>query len=79
MGDPIAQYNIGVMFENGKGIEQDYKKAQNWYKRSAEQDNIEAAYALGSIYYKGKGLEKNNEEAFKWFKIAAEKMNQFWN
>ena len=73
MGDPIAQYNIGVMFENGKGIEQDYKIAQNWYKRSAEQDNIEAAYALGSIYYKGKGLEKNNEEAFKWFKIAAEK------
>ena len=51
------------MFENGKGIEQDYKIAQNWYKRSAEQDNIEAAFALGSIYYKGKGLEKNNEEA----------------
>ena len=37
-GDADAQYNLGFMYYNGKGVEQDYKKAYEWYSKSAEQD-----------------------------------------
>jgi TPR repeat protein len=36
-GDRIAQCNIGVLYEAGIGVPQDFKKAANWYRKSAEQ------------------------------------------
>jgi hypothetical protein len=34
-GDSKAQYSLGEMYENGKGVPQDYGKAMQWYKASA--------------------------------------------
>ena len=31
-GNSEAQYNLGAMFENGDGLEQDIEKANEWYK-----------------------------------------------
>ena len=36
-GYDIAQYNLGVMYENGQGVPQDYKEAVKWYRLAAEQ------------------------------------------
>ena len=36
-GDAEAQNNLGSMYFHGKGVELDYKKAVEWYIRSAEQ------------------------------------------
>ena len=33
-GDAKAQYNLGVMYDNGKGVTQDYKEAVKWYRKS---------------------------------------------
>jgi TPR repeat protein len=35
--DASAQYNLGVMYENGQGVPQDYKTAVKWYRLAAEQ------------------------------------------
>ena len=32
--NPIAQYYMGLMYENGRGINQNKVKAFNWYKKS---------------------------------------------
>jgi len=41
-GDAFAQYNLGMMYENGEGVPQDYKTAVKWYKLAAEQGNADA-------------------------------------
>ena len=32
-----AQYNLGVMYENGQGVAQDYTEAVKWYRKGADQ------------------------------------------
>jgi len=36
-GDALAQNNLGVMYENGQGVPQDYKEAVKWYTKAAEE------------------------------------------
>ncbi len=36
-GDAEAQYELGEMYEKGQGIEQNYAKALEWYRKAAEQ------------------------------------------
>lgn len=74
-GSPEAQYNLGWMYTNGKGVIQDYKEAKNWYLKSAEQGLAEAQLEVGLIYNKGQGVIKDYEEAGKWFVKSAEQGN----
>ena len=34
-----AQNNLGVMYDSGRGVPQDYKTAVKWYRLAAEQGN----------------------------------------
>jgi len=34
---PVAQYNLGVRYDNGQGVPQDYKQAVYWFSKAAEQ------------------------------------------
>ena len=36
-GLAMAQYNLGVMYSQGRGVPQDYKQAFKWYAKAAEQ------------------------------------------
>ena len=36
-GNPLAQYEIGVMYEHGWGVEQNFEEARNWLLKSADQ------------------------------------------
>ena len=36
-GDADAQFNLGVMYRKGQGMEQDYKEAFKWWKKAADQ------------------------------------------
>jgi uncharacterized protein len=38
-GNANAQYNLGVMYDNGDGVVQDYAEAVKWYRLAAEQGN----------------------------------------
>ena len=50
-----AQYNLGVMYGNGKGVAKDYSKAIKWWNLAADQGNGKAQYNLGLMHEKGKG------------------------
>ena len=67
-----AQYNLGVMYENGKGVTQDLKEAVKWYRKSAEQGTAMAQYNLGVMYENGKGVTQDFKEAVKWYRQSAE-------
>ena len=41
-GDADAQYNLGFMYDNGKGVIEDDKEAVKWYRLAAEQSHAKA-------------------------------------
>ena len=52
---PDIRYQLGICYEGGRGVRQDFKKAVGWYQKAAEQGNADAAKALDA-------LRKGNEE-----------------
>ena len=63
---------MGVSYRDGKGIQQDYKKAFDWFKKSAEQGYAAAQFEIGFCYRTGKGIQQDYKKAFEWFKKSAE-------
>jgi TPR repeat protein len=57
-GNPIAQYKLGVFYEEGLP-EPNYLMAKEWYLLACDGNHTGALYRLGVIYEEGKGVEKN--------------------
>ncbi len=53
------------------GVEQDYKKALEWYEKAADLGNTSGMNQIGYLYYYGSGVEQSNEKALEWFDKAA--------
>ena len=49
-GDAPAQFNLGLMYDNGQGVPQDDKTAVKWYRLAAEQGVAVAQFNLGFMY-----------------------------
>jgi hypothetical protein len=71
-GDAVAQYRLGAMYAEGRGVVQDDAAALTWFRRSANQGNAEAQYNVGASYAEGVGVGRDEGEAAKWFRRAAE-------
>jgi TPR repeat protein len=71
LGDVEAQYNLGVMFDEGAGVEQDLSAAATWFRKAAEQGFVDAQTNLGIMYYHGQGVRRDVAEAAHWFHMAA--------
>jgi len=70
-GNADAQFTLGLMYREGKGVPQDVKEATAWLSKAAEQGQTEAQENLGLSYAKGLGVERDWVQADKWFGIAA--------
>ena len=70
-GDAAAQYNLGVMYDNGEGVAEDDIKAVAWYQKAADQGYAGAQTNLGWMYVKGKGVTKDAVKAVAWYQKAA--------
>ncbi len=71
-GDAKAQTELADRYRDGKGIDQDYTKAVEWYRKAAEQGDVVGQRRLGVRYLQGQGIEKDSKEAFYWCNKAAE-------
>ena len=71
-GDAMAQCNLGISYDIGEGVEQDYAMAVEWYRKAAEQGNTQAQCNLGVMYEFGQGVEQDYETAVEWYRKAAE-------
>jgi len=71
-GDAEAQYNLGVLYLEGRGVERNPEQAHGWFLRAAEKGHLEAQYNLGHMALSGMGMEKNTEQALHWWRQAAE-------
>ena len=67
-----AQYNIGILYMKGLGVEKNEKTAFIWYKRSAANGNTDAMYNLGTMYNQGRVVVRSTKDAVKWWRKSAE-------
>jgi len=70
-GKTTAQYELGLMYYEGQGVEQNYKEAFKWFKVSAKKGLPDAQFYLGLMYYEGKSVARNYSNAFYLFLSAA--------
>src|ERR1700722_13296639 len=61
--DPHMQFELGVRFANGHGVEKDEKKAVEWYQKAAVSQHLEALLCLIDCFEKGRGVDKNLDKA----------------
>jgi peptidoglycan hydrolase-like protein with peptidoglycan-binding domain len=72
-GDPRAQDQLGVMYEEGQGLTRDDVNAVYWYEKAAAQDYPPAQLNLARMYRNGKGVTQDESKAVYWYTKAAEK------
>ena len=69
-GSPEAQFNLGLMYFHGHGVERDLQEAAHWYRMSADRGYAKAQFSLGDMYDQGLGIEQNEIQAHLWFNLA---------
>lgn len=69
-GHAKAQYQLGMLYLFGKGVEADTAQGISWLKQAANNGAYGAANELGQIYLSGKGVAIDEKEAVKWLELA---------
>ena len=70
-GDAQAQANLGLMYNIGDGVKQDYKHAYYWYEKAAAQGNVNSQFNIGSLYNNGDGVKQDYKQTAFWYEKAA--------
>ncbi len=69
-GHAEAQFDLGILYAQGLGVQRDLSEAAKWYRKAAEQGNAEAEFALGQMYSRGWGAPRDNTDAIRWMQMA---------
>ena len=77
-GDPDAQYSLGQLYEDGRGVPQDYSLAAAWYRVACENRPDyggagEGCNSLAILYEEGKGVPKSAVKAYMYYAIQDER------
>jgi len=67
-----AQFQLGCLYRDGRGLKEDPKRAYELYKLAADQGHYDAQYNLGHMYAAGEGVLQSDSLAFKYFKFSAD-------
>ena len=74
-GNAVAQFALGLLYNDGSGVPQDYAEALKWYRKAAEQGHADAQAMLGFVYDDGLGVPQDYVQAHKWYNIAASRFS----
>ena len=80
-GESAAEFALGTLYDPifnfSKLAASDVNVALSWYRKSAAQENIDAARVLGIHYRDGSGVAADGKVALQWFRKAAEAGDAF--
>lgn len=71
--ESIRLYNLGIDYEVGIGMEEDFEKAFEKFKQAAKEGSAQAIFRISQYYKYGIVVEQNIDEYFKFLKYASEK------
>jgi hypothetical protein len=69
-GVTSAEYNLGVMYDLGQGVERNYPEALKWYRKAAGQGYAGAICNIGILYYNAQGVERDMAQSYAWFSLC---------
>lgn len=81
-GDLTSCYYLGLLYEQGEGVEQSLEKAAELFAQAVDSGNmsatgvVEAEYELAVLYEQGSGVEQDLEKAIELYTDAAQYENQ---
>ena len=67
-----SQCGLGILYEQGRGVERNDAEAVKWYRKAAEQGDAAAQTNLGTMINDGRGTGKSDKLAVRWYRKAAE-------
>lgn len=71
-GSPSAQWRLASMYEEGRGVDQDYAEARRWYEKAAAQNHSYSQTNLAKMYRSGRGGLRDEKLTLQLFHQAAE-------
>lgn len=69
--DPVAQFNLGRMYESGTGVKQNYEAAGVYYLGAAKKNHPYAQGSLAVLYAYGRGVPQDFVQSYAWSTLAA--------
>jgi TPR repeat protein len=52
-GHAVAQFNLGICYDNGNGVKKDREEAARWFKKAADQGDVKAQKCLEDLKQAG--------------------------
>ncbi|MBC7149099.1 MAG: SEL1-like repeat protein [Rhizobium sp.] len=74
-GDPLALFEIGARYTDGRGVTSDFAEAAKWYRLSADKGFAPAQYRLANLLEKGTGVPRDIQAAKALYQKAADAGN----
>ncbi|MGH8525620.1 MAG: tetratricopeptide repeat protein, partial [Gammaproteobacteria bacterium] len=62
-GDMEAQYQLALMYANGRGVPRDQAQAAKWFEKATAVLDPGAQFNLGIMYFEGQGAPRDYEQA----------------
>ena len=69
-----AQFRLGVVYAEGRGVAQDDKESVRWFRLAAAQGDAEAQGGLGLAYSAGRGVPQDFVASHMWITLAAARL-----
>jgi len=70
-GNTLAQYNLGILYNSGKGVPREYDLAMKWFATAAKSGFGPAFVNLAIMHEHGLGTRKSPETAFAYLTVAS--------
>jgi TPR repeat protein len=70
-GDARAQFNLGLLYDIGAGVEANPTRAFAYYERAAKAGLPTAEFNVGVMYDSGRGIAHDSSKAASWYARAA--------
>jgi hypothetical protein len=70
LGVPAAQFDLGVMYCTGEGVERDVGRGAEMYRLAAEAGHIDGMHNWGVMRLKGIGVEADEQIGADWIEKA---------
>lgn len=65
-------YATGWAYACGSGVDQDWERAVEWYRKAADLGHVLARISLGNCLREGRGVERDANASFRLYAQAAE-------
>ncbi|KAG0287289.1 hypothetical protein BGZ96_008793 [Linnemannia gamsii] len=71
-GNKNAQFVLGNMYRDGKGVPKNYQDAMDWYLKAVKQGDVSGQQNVAYLYHRGYGVPQDYDQSMAWYRKAAD-------